>query len=198
MLMKNRHFRKEETRARIVGQAELLFRRFGYGKTTVADIARELSMSPANIYKFFPSKNAIIQAGAERSLEEIKVTLLRVAHSKKRAAERFLDVMLAIYSFHRERFRHERQIYELVTAATEENWPCVRSYKEFLSDIVTGLVEEGVSAGDFRRLDVRTATHTLLDCFTWLTHPLLLRELKSGEVESRARAQMQLLKKALA
>ena len=47
----------EDTRARIMETAETLFRRLGYAKTTVADIASELGMSPANVYRFFPSKN---------------------------------------------------------------------------------------------------------------------------------------------
>ncbi|MCB1486390.1 MAG: TetR family transcriptional regulator, partial [Bauldia sp.] len=40
----------EETRARIVETAEALFRRLGFAKTAVADIAGELGMSPANVY----------------------------------------------------------------------------------------------------------------------------------------------------
>jgi DNA-binding NarL/FixJ family response regulator len=43
--------------------AERLFRQFGYQKTTVADIAAALGMSPANIYRFFASKAAIKDAG---------------------------------------------------------------------------------------------------------------------------------------
>ena len=49
-------------------KADELFRQFGFGKTTVADIAAELGMSPANIYKFFSSKEAIIQASCDRNL----------------------------------------------------------------------------------------------------------------------------------
>jgi AcrR family transcriptional regulator len=49
-------------------KADQLFRQFGFGKTTVAEIAAELAMSPANIYKFFSSKEAIIQASADRNL----------------------------------------------------------------------------------------------------------------------------------
>ena len=52
----------DDTRARIIETAEALFRRLGFAKTTVADIAAELGMSPANVYRFFPSKNAIVEA----------------------------------------------------------------------------------------------------------------------------------------
>ena len=51
--------RAEATRAAIVATAERLFRALGYQKTTVADIARDLHMSSANIYRFFPSKAAV-------------------------------------------------------------------------------------------------------------------------------------------
>jgi AcrR family transcriptional regulator len=53
---------RDETRERIMIKADELFRQFCFLKTTVADIAAELGMSPANIYKFFSSKEAIIQA----------------------------------------------------------------------------------------------------------------------------------------
>ena len=46
--------------------AERLFREIGYQKTTVADIAKVLRMSPANVYRFFNSKKAIHQAVARR------------------------------------------------------------------------------------------------------------------------------------
>ena len=48
-----------DTRERILVVAERLFRQIGYQKTTVADIAKELRMSPANVYRFFDSKKAI-------------------------------------------------------------------------------------------------------------------------------------------
>jgi AcrR family transcriptional regulator len=178
-------------------QAHTLFRQFGYIKTAVADIARELDMSPANIYKFFPSKNAIIEAAADRNLELIKQDLTQVVRAKKGAMNRLLGVVLAIYCFHQDHFRNERQLYKLVIAATEENWPCVRFFNEFLTNTVTEIIAEGIRTGEFRRVDALATTAVLLDCFTWITNPILFKELNPDEVEGRARAQMQLLKKAL-
>ncbi|WP_431269365.1 TetR/AcrR family transcriptional regulator [Dankookia sp. P2] len=60
--------RAEAMRSRIEEVAERLFRSMGYQKTAVADIARELDMSPANIYRFYPSKSAINEAIAQRTL----------------------------------------------------------------------------------------------------------------------------------
>ena len=48
-----------DTREKILITAERLFREIGYQKTTVADIAKALQMSPANVYRFFDSKRSI-------------------------------------------------------------------------------------------------------------------------------------------
>src|SRR5436190_1291082 len=56
-----------DTRERILEVAARLFREIGYQKTTVADIAKVLRMSPANVYRFFDSKKAIHE-GVARTL----------------------------------------------------------------------------------------------------------------------------------
>ena len=58
-----------------MAKADELVRHFGLAKTTVADIAAALGMSPANIYKSFPSKDAIIEAVAEQTLADLKRTI---------------------------------------------------------------------------------------------------------------------------
>jgi AcrR family transcriptional regulator len=47
-----RESKEKDTHKLIVEVAERLFRQIGFQKTTVADIARELHMSPANVYRF--------------------------------------------------------------------------------------------------------------------------------------------------
>ena len=63
--------RDTEQRTRIVETAEKLYREIGFQKTTVADIARELRMSPANVYRFFGSKAEINGAVARHILGSI-------------------------------------------------------------------------------------------------------------------------------
>ena len=78
----------DDTRARIIEAADGLFRRLGFAKTAVADIAAELGMSPANVYRFFSSKNAIVEAICQRCLGEIEAGAWAVVHSKASAAAR--------------------------------------------------------------------------------------------------------------
>ena len=60
------------TRCRILAAAERFFREIGYQKTTVADIAKSLGMSPANVYRFFDSKRSINEAVVARVTQEVQ------------------------------------------------------------------------------------------------------------------------------
>uniref|UniRef100_UPI0005B2A79B TetR/AcrR family transcriptional regulator n=1 Tax=Methylobacterium sp. B34 TaxID=95563 RepID=UPI0005B2A79B len=68
-----------DTRSRILATAGTYFREIGYQKTTVADIARTLKMSPANVYRFFESKKAINEAVLERLIGESEAVILGIA-----------------------------------------------------------------------------------------------------------------------
>src|SRR5215218_3507058 len=92
----------DDTRARIMETAEALFRRLGFAKTAVADIAAELKMSPANIYRFFESKNAIVEAICSRCLSAVEEKAWAVARSKAAAAQRMERLILEILAYHKE------------------------------------------------------------------------------------------------
>src|SRR5215475_14658185 len=92
--------RPEDTRARIIETAEALFRRLGFAKTAVADIAGELGMSPANVYRFFPSKNAIVEAICQRLLAGCEARALSEARAAGPAGERIERLILGILRFH--------------------------------------------------------------------------------------------------
>src|SRR3954467_1884590 len=92
----------DDTRARIIETAEALFRRIGFAKTAVADIASDLGMSPANVYRFFPSKNAIVEAICRRCLSEVEDRAWAVARSKAPAARRLERLVLEIVGYFKE------------------------------------------------------------------------------------------------
>src|SRR3974390_3313735 len=92
----------EDTRTRIMEAADLLFRRLGYEKTAVADIADELGMSTANVYRFFPSKNAIVEAICQRCLNELEEKAWAAARARGPASRRIERLFLEILAYHKE------------------------------------------------------------------------------------------------
>src|ERR1700748_735451 len=109
----------DATRARIMETAEALFRRLGFAKTAVADIAAELRMSPANVYRFFPSKNAIVEAICRRCLTEVEGKAWAAARSKGPAAARMERLFLEILAYHKENLLIEQRVNEIVVFAME-------------------------------------------------------------------------------
>src|SRR5499425_2839194 len=104
----------DQTRARIMETAEALFRRLGFAKTAVADIAAELKMSPANVYRFFPSKNAIVEAICQRCLAEVEEKAWAIARAKTPAAERLERLFVDILKYHKENLVTDTRVNDIV------------------------------------------------------------------------------------
>ena len=122
----------DDTRVRIMDAAEALFRRLGFGKTAVADIAAELRMSPANVYRFFPSKNAIVEAICQRCLGELEEKAWAAARSRGSAAERIERLVLETLAYHKDNHLTDQRVNDMVLAAIELSWGAIRAHKEHM------------------------------------------------------------------
>jgi AcrR family transcriptional regulator len=60
-----------DRRARILDAAERCFARTGFHRSTMQDVAAECGMSPGNLYRYFPSKEAIVVGLADRDRAEV-------------------------------------------------------------------------------------------------------------------------------
>ncbi|HEY8566315.1 MAG TPA: TetR/AcrR family transcriptional regulator [Beijerinckiaceae bacterium] len=64
-----------DPRTRILAAAETCFARSGFHRATMQDVAREAGMSPGNLYRYFPSKAAIVAGLCQRDQEELSADL---------------------------------------------------------------------------------------------------------------------------
>src|SRR4249920_3463038 len=100
-----------DTRERILEVALRLFREIGYQKTTVADIAKVLRMSPANVYRFFDSKKAIHEGVARSMMGGVGP-----------AASRLRELLSTIHRMNSERYVGDSKLHEIVEVEMEESW----------------------------------------------------------------------------
>ena len=87
----------DEARGRILEAAEEQFRRVGYHRTSVADIAAQLGMSPANIYRFFPSRDAINESICGRVVNEVADVASAIARTNSPATEKLGQLLAALH-----------------------------------------------------------------------------------------------------
>jgi AcrR family transcriptional regulator len=189
----------DDTRARIMETAEALFRRLGFAKTAVADIAAELKMSPANFYRFFPSKNAIVEAICRRCLSEVEEKAWAVARSKGPAPERMERLFLEILAYHKENLLIEHRVNEIVVFAIEHMWETIRAHKDITRNIIELILRDGIEAGAFEPVDPRATAEVIFRSMMCFCHPMLVSEsLEQGhDVEAEARASIRLLLRAV-
>jgi len=189
----------DETRARIMETAEALFRRLGFAKTAVADIAAELNMSPANVYRFFASKNAIVEAICKKCLSEVEEKAWTVARSKAAAADRLERLILEILAYHKENFVTEQRVNELVVAAIEQSWDSIRAHKDVMLNVTELILRDGIAAGEFEPVEPRETAHLIMHSLVAFTHPLLVGQcLEEGEdIDAQARSSIRFLLRAI-
>jgi AcrR family transcriptional regulator len=165
-----------DTRTRIIVTAERLYREIGYQKTTVADIARELAMSPANVYRFFRSKDEINDAVGHRLLDDVIAAVATIAAREASASERLRAVLTALERLNTERFTVEKKLHDLVAIAISENWPMVLEYVERMDGILAGIIADGMARGEFRNGDPVRAARCVHTAMIRYSHPRLLIE----------------------
>jgi AcrR family transcriptional regulator len=164
-----------DTRARIIEAARQLFRRIGHKKTTVADIAREMSMSPANVYRFFPSKQAIEETVAGELFDQVMVAAFNAAHGEGSAIERLRAVLQAVEHWHKFTFDTDGKLYELVACAMHDNWAVAGAYVEGITSKLAHVVSGGQAAGELRQGDSMTFAGCILNAASSYLHPSVLQ-----------------------
>src|SRR6201998_4362741 len=165
-----------DTRERILDVAERLFRQIGYQKTTVADIAKELRMSPANVYRFFDSKKAINEGVARSLMSGVEDAALEIVARPGPAAARLRELMRSIHRMNSERYVGDSKLHEMVEMAMEESWEvCVASVRR-ITEIIAGVIAQGVASGEFDAPDVPEAAMCVCTAMMRFFHPQMIAQ----------------------
>lgn len=163
-------------RARIIETAERLFREIGFQKTTVADIARELRMSPANVYRFFSAKSEINAAVARQLMGEVEEAARNIADGPGSAAERLRGLICANETMNAERYVADRKLHEMVEAALVENWPIIAEHIDRIDSLLETVIASGMESGEFAKGDAGAAARLVHAACIRYCHPRLMVE----------------------
>ncbi len=190
----------DETRERIVTVAEEHFRRIGYAKTAVADIAAALAMSPANIYRYFASKAAINNAICDRLMERGQALAVSIAHDRTRpATERVRTLIVAVHEQNRAMLTDDRRIFDMVEVAMDQHWDAIAGHIRIMEGIWAGVIRDGISEGSFDpAIAPETMAATVLDACLACHHPTLIAQCVTGETSNRVEAMADFVLRALA
>src|ERR1700676_5757016 len=165
-----------DTRERILVVAERLFRQIGYQKTTVADIAKELRMSPANVYRFFDSKKAIHEGVARGLMGEVEQAAQTIAATGGPASARLRELMTSIHHMNAERYVDDSKLHEMVEIAMQESWDVCVAHMERITETIGGVIAEGAASGEFEAPDVPLAAMCACTAMMRFFHPQMIAQ----------------------
>ncbi|WP_438274107.1 TetR/AcrR family transcriptional regulator [Nitrobacter sp.] len=165
-----------DTRHRILVVAERLFREIGYQKTTVADIAKVLRMSPANVYRFFDSKKAIHQGVARRLMGEVEDAAEAIGAAPGPATQRLRELLSTIHHMNSERYVGDAKLHEMVAIAMEQDWDVCKAHMEDIAATIGGVIAQGAASGEFEAPDVRLAALCTCTAMMRFFHPQMIAQ----------------------
>ena len=189
----------DKARARILEAAEEQFRRAGYHRTSVADIAAGLGMSPANIYRFFPSRDAINESICGRVVNEVADIAFAIARTDAPALEKLDRILTAVHHHNKTKLIKERRMHDMIVAAMQNNWGIIKAHIARMVTIFEMIIGEGIEAGEFEVEDAAEAARAVKSAFTSFFHPILIEHcVQHGEdTEAGLREQIRFTLKAL-
>ncbi|WP_245270955.1 TetR/AcrR family transcriptional regulator [Beijerinckia mobilis] len=188
------------TDARILDIAAEHIRRHGLARTTVTRIAEEAGMSHANIYRYFPSKEALIEEITASWLKPLEAGLRTIGDAPDPAFDKLERILFAIHRAYRAKLENDAPLFQLFVAAAERDAPIARKHRNRCRLEIQRILEEGTSGGLFVITDMMAAKALVIDALYRFLSPagvLLDRGELRTSVERRMQNLIDLLQGAL-
>ncbi|ACB97158.1 TetR/AcrR family transcriptional regulator [Beijerinckia indica] len=188
------------TDVRILDIAAEHIRRHGLARMTVTRIAEEAGMSHANIYRYYPSKEALIEEITAAWLKPLEAGLRMIADAPDPAFDKLERLLFAIHRAYRAKLENDAPLFDLFLAANDKNAPIARKHRNRCRLEIQRTLEEGASGGLFAITDMKKAKALVLDALYRFLSPagiVLDAEESRAGVEARMQTLLDLVQGAL-
>ena len=162
--------RQSDRRAEILDAAERCFARAGFHRASMQDICGEAAMSPGNLYRYFPSKEALIAGICERNRAEAVASFALVDQ-----APEFFEGLAGLARHHLvDRTQDEVALCSEIMAESRRHPDIARLYQDIEKDIrdrIAGMLKQAAGRDEIRQdLDLDAAASVLMllgDGMSW-------------------------------
>lgn len=161
----------ESTDLRILDMAARHLRQFGPARTTVSAIAADVGMTHANVYRYFSSKAALVDAVSAHWLRPLEVRLIDIAQSPDPAQDKLERMAVEIHRIYRDRVEAEPVLYDLFLSAVIDGRGVARQHRRRVQSAILRVVEEGIASRTFPADEPRKALAFVFDALHRFIHP---------------------------
>ena len=190
----------ETNEARLVDIARAHVRKFGHARTTVVGVAADAVMTHANVYRYFPSKSALLDEVVASGLRPLEARLRDAADGADPAHDKLERMLIAIHRDYRAKLDDDPAVFDLLIDALARNRPSARKHRARVQSEIQRVLEEGVASGAFAMTDRRRAMSLIFDAAHRFIHPVALRldrDAPAGAIATRFEAVLAMTLRAL-
>jgi len=170
----------------IVDTARALFRKSGFKKTTMGDIARSLGKAKSSLYYYYPSKEDIFEAVIYAEMDELLAEI-------DRAMQMATTSKGKLTAYCRCRLEKLSQLCNLSDALKSEiaELHCVMAEMKNKFDtthveLVKEILAEGVHNGEFKKINednIELIAYLMVSSFRGLAVPLMVGQARSPRLD---------------
>jgi AcrR family transcriptional regulator len=165
----------EPVEARLMTIAAAHVRRFGAARTTIVGVAAEAGMTHANVYRYFPSKAALLEAVTAAWLQPVEAQLREAADGADPAHDKLERMLAAVHRTYRATLDADPALFDLLIDSLTHERAAARKHRARVQSEIQRVIEEGVASGAFAMTDRRRALALVFDASHRFLHPVALR-----------------------
>jgi AcrR family transcriptional regulator len=188
------------TGARLLDIATEHVRQHGLERTTVVSIAREAGMTHANVYRYFASKEALLDAITGAWFADLESRLTMILDAPDPADDKLERLIAAYARGQRDRMENEPRLYAAFLDALEARRPIVRRHRTRVRGFVDRVIEDGIGTGLFHVRRRERAVSLVIDVHFRFTDPIAVhrdRDLPRGQFDARLETALRVALRAL-
>ncbi len=163
------------TDVRILDIAADHIRRHGIERTTILSIAAEAGMSHANIYRYYPSKTALIEEISAQWLKPLEAALHVIGDAPDPAFDKLERLVFALHRAYRDKLETDPAIFALFSAASAQGAAIARRHYARRDSEMRRILDEGASGPGFDPIDPKRALALILDAAYRFIDPVAMK-----------------------
>ena len=186
---------------RLLAIAADQLKRFGPRHVTVVGIADQAGMTHANVYRYFASKAALIDAVAGQWLRRLEAVIADIADAPDPADDKLERLLQAWARTHRELLMDDRHLFDVYCSATETSRALIRKHRARMRLLIERVLDEGIATGKFEPRDREKALALVGDAVYRFINPLTVRldvDVPQDILDQRLAAMIRVVLRALA
>jgi AcrR family transcriptional regulator len=164
-------------KGRILVAAAQQLKRFGVRKFTVVEVAESAGMTHPNVYRYFTSKTALIDALVTNWLKPLEERIEMVVGAPDPVPDKLERMVVAMSKAYRAAKAEEPELFAAFVTATATSRAVSRKHRARMRRSFERVIEEGIGAGVIGIRERAKAQALLLDsCWRFIDPASILAE----------------------